>query len=59
MGRYVGIVMYKGLIEDFMTFDTIAAAVAWVAERRGEYGIEETSDSGVWDTGQRFLTRVC
>jgi hypothetical protein len=58
MGRYVGIVLYQGLIEDVMAFDKETAAREWVARRRLDFGLEETSDSIIWDTEFRLPLSV-
>ncbi len=49
MCRYVGVVVYQGLIEDVSTFDSAAEAVAWVAKLRQIYGWDDTQDSLTWD----------
>jgi hypothetical protein len=51
MCRYVGIVVYKGIIEGVRTFDFAKEAEEWITQRRQDYGMEETSDSLIWDTG--------
>jgi len=50
MCRYVGVVVYQGLIEDVSTFKSLAEAAAWVTILRQIYGWEDTQDSLTWDT---------
>lgn len=57
MCRFVGIVVYQGLVEDVLTFESEIEAETWVMERRREYGTEETSDSLTWDTKQQLPIR--
>ena len=45
MCRYVGIVMYKGLVEEVATFEDVKLTTAYVIEGRSKYGIEEISES--------------
>ncbi len=53
MGRFVGVVVYQGLIEDIMVFESATAARAWVDKRRADLGVDETSASTVWDAELR------
>jgi len=53
MCKYVGIVVYEGIIEGVRTFDFAKEAEEWITQRRQDYGMEETSDSLIWDTGQQ------
>jgi len=57
MCRYVGIVVYQGLVEDVLTFESEKEARTWVTQRRYVYGAEETSDSLTWDTRQQLPVR--
>ena len=58
MCRYVGILLYEGLVEEVLTFDSATVAVAWVVQRRQEFGLEETLDSLTWDTAQQLPTKI-
>ena len=57
MCRYVGIVMYQGLVREVLTFDGDLDASSWVAGRRWGLGVEETMDSLVWDTKNQHPIR--
>jgi hypothetical protein len=57
MCRYVGILLYEGLIEEVLTFDSARDADAWVVQRREEFGMDETLDSLTWDTAQQLPTK--
>lgn len=58
MHRYVGIVVYDGLIEEIQTFEEPERATAYVSERRHEYGKDRTQDSLVWDIEAQLPVRI-
>jgi len=54
MCRYVAVLLYEGLVEEVLTFDSATDAVAWVVRRRQELGLEKTLDSLTWDTARQL-----
>jgi hypothetical protein len=58
MCRFVGIVIYQGLVEEVQIFETEATASMWLAQRRGEYEDEDTLDSLVWDVDLQLPSRT-
>jgi len=54
MCRYVGIVLYDGLVEEALTFENQTKAISWVTRRRSVYGTEETSGSLAWDAERQL-----
>jgi hypothetical protein len=50
MCRYVGILVYQGLIEDVDVFNDKRKAGAWVSKLAEEYGPDNCADSIIWDT---------
>lgn len=58
MCRYVGVVIFKGQVEEVQTFMNEGHAMAYVNERRREYGMEDSSDSLTWDTKLQLPVRV-
>jgi len=58
MCRYVGIVLYEGLVEEVSTFDSASDAVAWVIHRRQACGMEETAGSLTWATAEKLPVKT-
>jgi hypothetical protein len=54
MCRYVGILLYEGLIEEVLTFDCATDAAAWLVQRRQKFDLDETLDSLTWDTARQL-----
>ncbi len=50
MCRYVGILVFQGLIENVEVFDQKEEAVNWIGEQVKEYNVADFTDSLVWDT---------
>jgi hypothetical protein len=50
MCRYVGILVFQGVIENVNVFDQKVKAVAWVGKLVEEYGAGNCADSIIWDT---------
>jgi hypothetical protein len=49
MNRYVGVILYKGLVGEIRVFDAKVGAIDYLMERRRLFGLEDTSGSLVWD----------
>jgi len=47
--KFVGIVVYQGLVEDVRVFNEKSSAIKWIAIKANEYGVEDSLDSLVWD----------
>jgi len=58
MCRYVGIVVYQGLVEDVSIFKKAKKAQAWVMTLRQLYGWDDTSDSMIWDVVDQQPARL-
>ncbi len=53
MCSFVGIIVFQGVVEDVHVFDSKTKAIGWIAEKTNEYGIENCSDSLLWDVERR------
>jgi hypothetical protein len=49
MCRYIGILIFKGLVENVNVFDRREQATAWVGNLVSEYGPDNCADSLIWD----------
>ena len=58
MGNFASIIIYQGTIEDVSIFETYLDAIGWLAELRGLYGWENTSDSVTWDIVKQLPLEV-
>ena len=54
MCKYIGIILYDGLVEEVMAFENEMDATSWVFGQKGKYGTERTLGSVAWEVERQL-----